>query len=322
MQKILFTLLKLIAKTCYLTLLALIVIVLFSVAAPYIKNIKSHSYIHDILNYEQWLRTQLRAYILTDSVGKGWQRLILIVVAFISAHIFSRIADYFSTLASYHQYKSELNNLKEKLSNSESYASLGNKLEELKSSSKKDREGLLKEFLSLKKELDSSGRELAFLSIDVVGSTEMKQGEEPTVIEYDFKMYRHFVEEILSKHNCIKATWTPDGVMCCFATVDETILTAKGIINGLDDFNRNIKNMKSDFRVRCGINSGFLYFDESAPLEQISDRVIDIAGHMQKYAQPNTINIAKSSVEPLVARDGIQPSGKEIDGYEVYEWKK
>jgi hypothetical protein len=35
------------------------------------------------------------------------------------------------------------------------------------------------------------GRDLAFLSIDVYGSTEMKLGEEIAVIEHDFREYSH-----------------------------------------------------------------------------------------------------------------------------------
>jgi hypothetical protein len=35
------------------------------------------------------------------------------------------------------------------------------------------------------------GRDLAFLSIDVCGSTEMKLGEEKAVIEHDFREYSH-----------------------------------------------------------------------------------------------------------------------------------
>ena len=60
----------------------------------------------------------------------------------------------------------------------------------------------------------------------------------------------------------------------------------------VDEVNRTVKSMRRDFVVRCGVNSGFVYFDESMPLEEVSDRVIDIAGHMQKHAKPNTVCVA------------------------------
>ena len=74
--------------------------------------------------------------------------------------------------------------------------------------------------------------------------------------------------------------------------------------------------------VRCGINQGYVYFDEAIPLEEISDRVIDIAGHMQKNAPPNKICIAKPAIEPLQERNGFVPAGRVVDGYEVYMWGK
>ena len=44
---------------------------------------------------------------------------------------------------------------------------------------------------------------------------------------------------------------------------------------------------------RCGVNAGYVHFDEATPMEAMSDRVIDIAGHMQKYAEPNTVAVAR-----------------------------
>jgi hypothetical protein len=76
--------------------------------------------------------------------------------------------------------------------------------------------------------------------------------------------------------------------------------------------------MKRDFVVRCGINAGYVYFDESIPLEEMSDRAIDIAGHMQKHAPPNSICIAKPAIEPLEDRTGFVQTTKIVDGYEVY----
>ena len=98
------------------------------------------------------------------------------------------------------------------------------------------------------------GRELAFLSIDVVGSTAMKEKESAAAAQIDFAEYRKMVE--------------------------------------------------------------------STPLEQVSDRVIDIAGHMQKYAEPNAVAIPKSAIKPLAEPDGFSPTDKVIDGLEVYTWRR
>ncbi|HDH50663.1 MAG TPA: hypothetical protein ENH04_04575 [Nitrospirae bacterium] len=126
----------------------------------------------------------------------------------------------------------------------------------------------------------------------------------------------------MKANGALKSAWTPDGVMICFASVEGAVRTAQKVITGLEAFNRDVKSMRLDFRVRCGINSGHVYFDESIPLEEISDRVIDIAGHMQKYAPPNNIYISKPAFEPMQDSEGFVPASKIVDGCEVYVWEK
>lgn len=203
---------------------------------------------------------------------------------------------------------------------------LTNKLDDalanLERAKAKDREEILKQFIETKRKLDAMGRDLAFLSIDIVDSTKMKEGEEKAFVEHDFREFKHFVEGVLVNNGVMKTAWTPDGVMACFEKVDHAVTAARQVIIGLDAFNRNVKTIRCDFVVRAGVNSGFVYYDEDLPLEEIADRVIDIAGHFQKHAKPNTIWIAKPSIEPLQTRNGFSPINEIVDGYEVYEWKK
>jgi len=198
---------------------------------------------------------------------------------------------------------------------------LNRNLDPVKTAKKGDREQLLKEFAQTKKKLGATERDLAFLAIDVVDSTGMKQGEEKAIVEHDFKEYKRYVERVLTTYGCLKSTWTPDGVMSCFTTVDAAVQGAREVVRGLGKFNREIKIMRGDFAVRCGVNSGFVYFHESLPLEEVSDRVIDIAGHMQKNAMPNSGRVAKPAIELLNERVGFEPSRRTVDVYEVYEWK-
>jgi class 3 adenylate cyclase len=201
-------------------------------------------------------------------------------------------------------------------------SAIDEKLKKLPSSGKEEREELIKMYTEAKKKLEAMTNYLAFLSIDVVDSTGLKEGEEKEIIELDFKKYKNFVENILSANDCLKSTWTPDGVMCCFTTVDTAVKTAREVITGLEYFNQRSKLIKRNFNVRCGINAGSVYFTESIPLEEMSDRVIDIAGHMQKNAPPNSIYIAKPAIEATQERANFTPTDKWVDGYEVCVWKK
>lgn len=204
---------------------------------------------------------------------------------------------------------------------SEADRELEEQIEVLETSGKASREELLKVFAETKRKLEGMGRELAFLSIDVVGSTEMKRHEESAAVQYDFLEYRKLVERVFGARGVIQAAWTPDGVMAAFSDVDTAVRAGKDVIRSLEAFNRDVKLMKQDFAVRCGVNAGYVYFDDTMPLESVSDRVIDIAGHMQKYAEPNTVSVAKKIVEPLGDRGGFTETDKVVDGYEVFAWR-
>lgn len=183
-----------------------------------------------------------------------------------------------------------------------------------------DRKKLLQEFVMLKHKLDGMGQQLAFLAIDVVDSTGMKKGEDKHLVSYDFENYNEIVLNCLKKNGVVKYAMTPDGIMSCFRTVDDAVGAATDLLDRLKQFNQQEKKIKRAFAIRAGINAGFIYLDDDTPLEQVSDRAIDIAGHMQKNAKPDTINIAASAIEPLKNRGGFKETVDVIDDQRVYQW--
>lgn len=198
---------------------------------------------------------------------------------------------------------------------------LATKVQQLETAKGSDRSVVLKEFLTLKKQLEAMTRYLAFLSVDVVGSTAMKVGEDTYVITNDFNEYRGFIELRIKSNSCIKYTTTPDGLMACFPDADSAVVAAQSIIKDLPDFNRNVKHMKQDFVVRCGVNGGKLFFDDSLPLEQISDHVIDVAGHMQKYAKPSTILASEEVAGSLKLSNGFVATDMVVDELKTHSWR-
>jgi DNA segregation ATPase FtsK/SpoIIIE-like protein len=183
------------------------------------------------------------------------------------------------------------------------------------------REELMELLAQTKKSLDEQKRELAFLAMDVVNSTGMKQGEDPAIAARDFKQYKKHVMAALQKHNYLKLAWTPDGQMICFDTIEDAVRAGQSVLNGLEDFNKNVKAMKMDFRIRAGINAGRVLYDEDVPMEEMSDRVIDITGHMQKYAAADTIFINAAAIGDKSKEFGFSPVEKVVDDCKVLCWK-
>ncbi len=314
----------LIKITSYAFGIIVLIYVIF-VLLPFIQDAEKFTFLNQVEKFGKLSTDFLRRYIPTKISGQDVAIYILIIGTLIlksslrrtSENLFDR-----SNLVYFKRKYEAWKNQQHIKKGSAVTNQLDQKLFDLEKAKPRDREEILKQFIETKKKLDAMGRDLAFLSIDVVDSTKMKVGEEKAFIEHDFKEFKRFVEGVLVGNGALKQAWTPDGVMTCFERVDQAVMAGRQVIIGLEAFNKNIKAMRNDFAVRCGVNSGFVYYDESLPLEEIADRVIDIAGHFQKHAKPNTIWITKLSIEPLATRDGFQPTTEVVDGYEVYEWKK
>lgn len=182
---------------------------------------------------------------------------------------------------------------------------------------------MLREYAEAKKFLFQEKRKLAFLSIDVVGSTKMKIGEDKLVIEHAFAEYKKFVERILKSNNIWKVAWTPDGIMCAFFTTEDAVKAAQEVLEGLAWFNDGVHQLKMGFNVRCGINAGEVVFPEDKAMEEISDEVIDVAGHMQKYAAHGALWLSRGVMMEL---PGDHPGWRaipdqKVDGHDVFEWR-
>jgi class 3 adenylate cyclase len=306
----------------------LAILVLF---APYLldffDNARTHpaaKYIYDGRDY--LLRTagpEIRAYIPVRIGGKDRTDWILAAGFVLAAGVLGSIRRRVENASLRRRMRTQLRAWKRDMhieDNSAVSNDLDRKIENIRTGKGVDRQELLKIFAETKKKLDSLGREVAFLSIDVVDSTAMKEREDPASVQYDFNEYRRLVEHVFRARGVLKSTWTPDGVMACFVNVDDAVSAAKDVIKGLDHFNRNVKLMTRDFLVRCGVNAGFVHFDDSTPLESMSDRVIDIAGHMQKHARPGSVAVARKVIEPLRDLKGFVRTEKIVDGYEVAQW--
>ncbi len=183
-----------------------------------------------------------------------------------------------------------------------------------------DRAQLLEMYSKAKTQLDQLKRTVAFLSMDVVDSTGLKKGEDSSVAENDFRRYKQVVEKCLAASGVLKSTWTPDGVMACFDDAASAIRAGRDTIASLSEFNAKIKNMRGDFKIRVGVNAGPVLFDEKTPMEEMSDRVIDVAGHMQKYGSVNAIAAPTEIVEPLAKEFPFKSAGRMVDAYPVSEW--
>lgn len=183
-----------------------------------------------------------------------------------------------------------------------------------------ERDKLLREFADAKKRLEKTRQRLAFVSFDIVGSTRIKVGQDPLLSERLFREYRHFLEDILKKYRHRASSWTPDGVMACFPQTELAANAAKELLKGLPAFNKEKNPLDFPLQVRVGMHAGEVFFDKNTPLELLTDPVLDLTGHLQKAARPDSLLVTEAIYQQLRNRKGFVPVNQDVDGYKVYDW--
>jgi class 3 adenylate cyclase len=183
------------------------------------------------------------------------------------------------------------------------------------------REQLLKRYREIEGKLKAAKRKrCSFLSIDIVGSTQMKVGERETEISATFQAYEEMLKKIFKQYGAWKEAWTPDGVMICFLQADLAVAAGIRVLQRLKKFNEHDNKLRTPFRIRCGVNEGEVQIFEDSKLEKVADRVIDVAGHMQKEGRPNCLWLGEEVYNILADKSDFRLANKEVDGFKVYEW--
>lgn len=191
----------------------------------------------------------------------------------------------------------------------------------LSAESEHNRAILLKRYREIEEALKAAGsKNCTFLSIDVVGSTKMKVGEEATDIAATFQAYEELVRSTFDKYSIWKQTWTPDGVMTCFLDRELALGAAQRLLVDLKAFNAEKNKLRTPIEVRAGMSEGEVSIFEDTPMEKVADHVVDVAGHMQKFAREGTLWLGEDLYSKLKNKAGFEPTGKEVDGFAAYEW--
>jgi class 3 adenylate cyclase/tRNA A-37 threonylcarbamoyl transferase component Bud32 len=192
---------------------------------------------------------------------------------------------------------------------------------DLVSDSRQSRDELLKQYREIEKKLQSARKtNCAFLNVDVVGSTRMKTGETPTAIAASFQAYEELLRRIFQQNKAWKQSWTPDGVLICFQSRELAVRAAQQLLAALQQFNSGENRLRMPFRVRCGVSEGEVAIFEDTNLSTFSDPVIDTAAHLQKDARPNALCLAEGVLNALGDRGAFYPTGRVVDGRNVFEW--
>jgi class 3 adenylate cyclase len=184
------------------------------------------------------------------------------------------------------------------------------------------RSSLLKMLFTLQRQLESQKQHRAFLSVDVVGSTEMKRSAPELAVEYSFTQFRSWVEEVIRTHGGVVQSAAGDGVMAMFPEDAAALRAALQLQQGLAQFNATQNHLPLPFRIRCGVSAGEVAIEEGVPLGHLQSPVIDLAAVLQKRAQPGEIIVSEEVAALLPEAGNLTRLAEPVDGETAFSWQE
>jgi len=182
-------------------------------------------------------------------------------------------------------------------------------------------ESKLEQYATLHREMMRNMKARTFLSLDLVKSRGLKKNEDPFLVQFSFSAYHNFIAGIVEHYDGKIHSTAGDGVMACFTLPQSAIAAATEILAELETFNKSRNQLDRDFNLRLGIHTGSVIIEKNGRINEMFSETLDIAGHIQKGAKPNSIVLSEMTRESLEETENLIPVGQAIDGLQLYMLK-
>lgn len=157
----------------------------------------------------------------------------------------------------------------------------------------RERQELLKQLIDIQDRLRSGEQTISFLSVDIVGSTKMKQVADPLSVEFTFTEYHKFVEMIARRYGGRVHSTAGDGITLAFDSPSQAFGAARTIQTGIIELNTFRNKIGVPIVLRAGIHSGKVVAPDATDVTTINFAdVIDISAHLQKACPPGGIVVS------------------------------
>jgi len=184
------------------------------------------------------------------------------------------------------------------------------------------RSDLLVMLFALQRLLEGQRQRRAFLSVDVVGSSEMKSTANELEAEYSFQQFHRWLEGIVTKHGGQIHSVAGDGAMCMFSDDSEAVKAALELQREIAQFNATQNLLSVPFRIRCGISAGNVPISDETTIGQIYSHVLDRAAILQKMSKPGGIVVGgEVAGAALMLLGEVSPLTDPPNGQPAFEWQ-
>lgn len=186
----------------------------------------------------------------------------------------------------------------------------------------KRRAYLLRQLMELQEELREGERRITFLSVDVVGSAEIKRKSDPLLAEHSFFEYVNYVQEVGEKFGGSVHSVSGDGVLLVFDHPQQAVAAAKRVQAGMVEFNTFRNRTGVPFSLRCGVHTGMVFAPEGRLEEVHFSHVIDVAVHAQEMAPPGGVVVTEDAAVFLFGgARSVSDEMIDVRGVRAYVWR-
>lgn len=185
-----------------------------------------------------------------------------------------------------------------------------------------NRQQLLSKLQRIQEELRAEEKFVTFVSVDVAGSTRIKQNCNPLDAEYTFGEYHRYIEALCHRFGGRIHSTAGDGVTAAFDVPERAVLASRAMLSGLFEFNAFRNKTGQTFDVRIGIHCGTVMAPDMDVEKVNFASVIDLAAHFQKATDVGSLALSeavKGHLTPGVI--ALEEETVNVDGLTGYVWR-
>ena len=184
----------------------------------------------------------------------------------------------------------------------------------------------LKKYFQLRDSIKNEYQEITFVDIDVAGSTTIKEGLSKEAVVYSFREYNRILDNLTQKHHGEEFNRIGDERIIMFKKPANAMKMGIELYNALFEFNKDktANRLNEPFKVRIGINTGDCLIDPMIESSDVADYTLDVACHLQKYGEPDTIYMSEHTHTSLELKNKNQFEGPikfQKDNIQIYIYR-
>lgn len=159
-----------------------------------------------------------------------------------------------------------------------------------------ERQEMLRQLVTIQEKLRTGEQSATFVSVDVVGSTQIKAQCDPLSVEFTFNEYHLFLEMVAKRFQGRVHSTAGDGAILAFDHPQQAFAAARNLQTGILELNTFRNKTGSPLVLRVGLHTGTVVAPQAGDLTSLNfAHVIDVAAHFQKVCPPGGVAVSDAA---------------------------